>query len=131
MHPQNRFWRVLSDLWGVPLPETVSQKREFLLEHHIALWDVVARCEITGASDQSIRNVVPNDLGVILKQADIRAIFTTGAKAHTLYQQYCFPDTGRTAIRLPSTSPANCRMQYADLLQAYKILRETIEGDLL
>ncbi|MBQ5338777.1 MAG: DNA-deoxyinosine glycosylase, partial [Oscillospiraceae bacterium] len=73
-HPQNRFWRVTAAVCGDEIPVTVAEKRAFLLRHHIALWDVIASCEITGSSDSSIRNVVPNDLTPILAAADIRQI---------------------------------------------------------
>ena len=61
-HPQNRFWRVTAAVTGAEVPQSIPEKREFLLSHHIALWDVIASCEITGSSDSSIRNVIPNDL---------------------------------------------------------------------
>lgn len=106
-HPQNRFWRMLSELYGAPLPETVEEKRAFLLAHGIALWDVIASCTIEGSSDSSIRDVVPNDLGPLLEEADIRQIYTNGGTADRLYRKYLEPRTGRPAVRLPSTSPAN------------------------
>ena len=77
-HPQNRFWKVLSAVCEAPLPVTVPEKRAFLLAHRIALWDVIASCRITGSSDASIRDAVPNDLGPILSEAPVRQIYTTG-----------------------------------------------------
>ena len=68
-HPQNRFWRVVSGVLGVPCPKTVEEKRSMLLASRIALWDVIASCRIEGSSDSSIRDVVPTDLGVILRAA--------------------------------------------------------------
>ena len=76
---------------GAPVPQTVGEKQAMLLAGHIAVWDVIASCEITGSSDASIRNVMPNDLSQILKKAQIREIYTNGAKAHELYQKYIFP----------------------------------------
>ena len=66
-HPQNRFWKVVSGLLSEPLPLTVPEKRAMLLRNHVAVWDVIHSCEITGSSDASIRNAVPNDLSLILK----------------------------------------------------------------
>ena len=124
-HPQNRFWRILAALFQEPLPVSNTEKRAFVLAHHIALWDVLASCSIEGASDSSIRNPVPNDLNRILNAADIRAVFTTGKKAKALYDRYCYPMTGRAAIGLPSPSPANCRgCTLEDLTQAYRIILE-------
>ena len=124
-HPQNRFWPLLSDLLGQKKPETVSEKQAFLLRNHIALWDVLSGCSIIGADDSSIQNPIPNDLRKILEAADIKAIFTTGTKAASLYKKYCLPQIGRQAIALPSTSPANCRFYtYETLKQAYQIILE-------
>ena len=50
-HPQNRYWRVLAAITEDEVPATVDEKRAFLLRHHIAAWDVIGSCEITGSSD--------------------------------------------------------------------------------
>ena len=117
-HPQNRFWKVLADVLGEEFPQTVEERKRFLKRNHIALWDVLESCEIKGASDVSIRNARPNDMNRILQAADIRAIFATGAKAAQLYKKLCFPG-GVEAVRLPSTSPANCGCSYEKLREAY------------
>ena len=118
-HPQNRFWKVLADVLGEEFPQTVEERKRFLKRNHIALWDVLESCEIKGASDVSIRNARPNDMNRILQVADIRAIFATGAKAAQLYKKLCFPECGVEAVRLPSTSPANCGCSYETLREAY------------
>ena len=118
-HPQNRFWKVLADVLGDDVPQTVKERKDFLTRHNIALWDVLESCEIKGASDVSIRNARPNDMNRILQAADIRAIFATGAKAAQLYKKLCFPECGVEAVRLPSTSPANCGCSYEKLREAY------------
>ena len=119
-HPQNRFWRILAALFDEPLPETIDEKRDFLFRHHIALWDVVAQCDIEGASDASIRNAQSNNLSRILDAAPIRAIFTTGTKAGELYHRLCEPQTGIAATILPSPSSANARMKLPDLVTTYR-----------
>lgn len=121
-HPRNRFWKVVSDVCGEKLPEKREDKIAFALRNKIAVWDVLAGCEIKGADDSSIRNPVPNDMNVILTHADIKAIFTTGTKAAQLYRKYCYPKTGIEAIVLPSTSPANCRISYEELYKTYKVI---------
>ncbi|MEI3517802.1 MAG: DNA-deoxyinosine glycosylase [Clostridia bacterium] len=118
-HPQNRFWKVLADVLGEEFPQTVEERKRFLKRNHIALWDVLESCEIKGASDVSIRNARPNDMNRILQAADIRAIFAAGAKAAQLYKKLCFPECGVEAVRLPSTSPANCGCSYEKLREAY------------
>ena len=118
-HPQNRFWKVLAEVLDEEFPQTVEERKGFLKRNHIALWDVLESCEIKGASDVSIRNARPNDMNRILQAADIRAIFATGAKAAQLYKKLCFPECGVEAVRLPSTSPANCGCSYETLREAY------------
>ena len=112
-HPQNRFWKLLSLLLEAPFPETIAERRKFLLAHGIAVWDVIASCEIYGSSDASIHNAVPNDLRQILDGARIRQIYVNGRTAGKLYRKYqekplreVYGDCAEAVI-LPSTSPAN------------------------
>lgn len=128
-HPQNRFWRVLAAVLGEELPQSVPEKKAMLLRRRIALWDVLAECEITGASDSSIRNPVANDLSVILGHAPVQAVFTTGATAWKLYTRLQKPHTGIEAVRLPSTSPANCAVKMEALTEAYKAILPWLEPD--
>lgn len=106
-HPQNRFWKLLAKITECEIPQTVEEKKAFLLGRHIAVWDVIARCEIIASSDSTIRKVVPTDLSVILEHAPIQRIYANGGKAYELYQKYSYPLTDREIIKLPSTSPAN------------------------
>ena len=122
-HKQNRFWRVMAQVLDCPVPVSIEQKREMLLSHHIAVWDVIAGCEITGSSDASIRNVTPNDLSEILTCADIREIYTNGGKAGQLYKKYIYAANGREAGTLPSTSPANAGYSLEKLVEAWRVLR--------
>lgn len=110
-HPQNRFWPLLARLTGEPVPLTIPEKRELILRHGLALWDTLESCTITGASDASIRDVVPNDIAALLQKVPIEAVFCNGATAYRIYTKYLQPVTGLAAVKLPSTSPANaaCR----------------------
>lgn len=123
-HKQNRFWRVLAQVLECETPTDIQQKKAMLIGNHIAVWDVIASCEITGSSDASIRDVTPNDLTCILSGADIQAIYTNGGKAHQLYQKYLYPTTGREADLLPSTSPANAGYSLERLVEAWKVIRD-------
>lgn len=123
-HPQNRFWKVIAAVCGEPVPETVPEKKALLLSHHIALWDVIHSCDIQGSSDASIKNVVPNDLGVILDAAPVRQIYVNGKTAEKYYRKYTQPVTGREAVCLPSTSHANAAWSVERLIDAWKIIRE-------
>lgn len=125
-HPQNRFWKVLAQVLGETVPETIPQKKAMLKKHHVALWDVLESCTIVGASDTSIEDVVPNKIGELVKRSKVSRIFCTGATAHKLYQKYCAKDVGIDAERLPSTSPANCAVSIEKLVDAYKVVAENV-----
>ena len=123
-HPQNQFWNVLAAVFDTGTPQSIPEKLAFLHAHHIALWDVLHSCEIKGAEDSSIQNPVVHDIRSLLSKAPIRQIFTTGKKATALYTKYCFPDTQRESIYLPSTSAANRgRFPFTALVTEYSILR--------
>lgn len=123
-HPQNRFWKVTSAVFGESTPQTIKEKKNFLLRNKIAVWDVIHSCEITGSSDSSIKNVVVNDLTQILDTADIEQIFVNGKKAYALYNKYMKSQTGVDAICLPSTSPANAAWNLEKLMKAWKKIKE-------
>lgn len=118
-HPRNRLWSVLADVLGENFPGTVDERKLMLEKHNIAMWDVLASCEIKGADDSSIRNPKPNNLNEIIERADIKAVFATGKKAADLYRKYCQDSCGMEIICLPSTSPANCRCSYETLRNEY------------
>lgn len=121
-HPQNRFWRVIASITDSPIPESIEEKKQMLLEHHIAVWDVIASCRIEGSSDSSIRDVVPNDLGEILQYAKICKICTNGGTAYRMYEKYLREKTGMEAIKLPSTSPANAAWSLERLIREWNLL---------
>lgn len=118
-HPQNRFWKVVAAVFECPVPQTTEEKRVFLLENGIALWDVIASCEIRNSADSSIRKASANPLDVIFSKADIRAVFTNGKTADKLYRKYI----GQNAVCLPSTSPANAAWTLERLTEAWRVIR--------
>lgn len=122
-HPQNRFWRVMSAVLSMDTPRTAGEKKSFLLDNKIALWDVLKSCSIKGADDGSISNPEANDLSCIFKEADIQAVFTTGRKATELYRKYCSNNANTNQpIYLPSPSPANCGISFDDIVEDYRII---------
>lgn len=121
-HPQNRFWLVLSEVLGEKLPQRIDEKREMLLKNKIALWDVIASCEIVGSSDSSIKNAVPNDVSGIIKKSNIKRIFVNGKTAEKYYNRYILDSTQIPAIALPSTSPANAAYSLERLVDEWKII---------
>ena len=122
-HPQNRFWKVISAVYEHEEPKTIDEKRQFLLSNHIALWDVIASCDIEGSADSTIKNVQANDLSSILTTANIRQIFVNGKTAERYYNRYIRPTIDCQAICLPSTSPANAAWSVERLGDAWKIIR--------
>lgn len=123
-HPQNRFWKVVATVLEKEIPTTIEEKREFLLSSNIALWDVIASCEITGSSDSSIKNVVANDLTEILETANIKKIFVNGKTAEKYYNRYIKNKIGRDAVCLPSTSPANAMWNVESLVEEWEKIKK-------
>ncbi|MBP5602404.1 MAG: uracil-DNA glycosylase family protein [Treponema sp.] len=142
MHPQNRFWSVMSkvfeeefvfpnkDLGGgateATITAAITERRAFLLRHKLAMWDVLASCKIDGAADSSIRDAVPNNFTSLFDGSQISEVFCTGKTAYNLWKKYC---TGKYEQRynltvhcLPSTSPANAQWKIEKLVEAYQIL---------
>ena len=127
-HPQNNFWRVLANVMTARLPDSIEEKKKFLLENNIAVWDVLHSCEISGADDSSIKNPVVNNFAEILAKSKIKTIFTTGAKATELYKRYCTKNTEIPTKYLPSTSPANRKYYNFDgLVKEYSIIKNYLK----
>ena len=125
-HPQIRFWKVIAALYEQPMPQTIEEKKQLILDNRLALWDSIASCEITGSSDSSIRNARANDINVILESCNIEKIYCNGRKSHELYRKYIEPATGRAAACLPSTSPANAQWSLEKLIGAWAEIRADI-----
>lgn len=123
-HPQNRFWKIMEIIFNVSLP-TIQEKKEFLLEHNIALWDVVFSCEITGSSDSSIKEIVPNDIEKILNYSPIKCIFCNGKKSYELFNKFFKTDI--PVVCLPSPSSANATYSLDKLVSYYKKILEFLE----
>ena len=119
-HPQNRFWKIMECLFN----ENINDKRQFLLDKKIALWDTIKECTIEGSSDSSIKDVIPNDINYILRYANIKCIFTIGNKSYELYNKYIYSTTNIKALKLSSPSPANAKMSLEKLVNEYKIILE-------
>lgn len=119
-HPQNRFWKIIAYITNTsPVPSTIDEKKNMLLNNKIALFDVIKSCDITGSSDTSIKNVEPWDLSIILDSCNIKKIYANGNKAYELYMKYCYDNLKRSIIKLPSTSPANASFNFERLLSEW------------
>ncbi len=123
-HHQNRVWKVTAAVFGDDVPKSIEDKKAFLHKNHIALWDVIASCDIEGSADSTIKNVVPNDLDAIIKNSKVKRIFVNGKTAEKYYNKYTKDKLGRAAVCLPSTSPANAAWSIERLVGAWRIINE-------
>jgi len=143
MHPQNRFWRVLPAVFGETLStpnndsdteKAIQERKDFLLRHNIALWDVLSSCEIDGASDSSIKNARANDFTQLFETTNIHHVFCTGKTAFSLWQKHCAQTYesrfSLTSTCLPSTSPANASWTVEKLVSAYAAIVASVSSTL-
>lgn len=122
MHPQNRFWRVLSTLFNTDLYSmSVTERKEFLLSHSIALYDSVEECDIEGSSDSKISNVIPADIHGLVDSSKISHIFCNGKASYSVFLKYN-PTLADIASVLPSTSPANAVFTLDKLVEEWRII---------
>ena len=119
-HPQNRFWPALALALDEPSPASREEKIALMLRHRLALWDVLYSCDITGASDASIKNPVPNEIPALIASSRVRRVLCTGATSARLYTRLVFPQTNIPCEILPSPSAANARMRLTDLAREYR-----------
>ena len=121
-HPQNRFWKIIAAVYGEPAPvhDDIGAKKKLILKHHLALYDVIEECDITGSSDSSIKNVIPADINGIIKKSSVKRIFVNGKTAEKYYIKYLESITGIKAVCLPSSSPANAAWSLDKLTEAWK-----------
>ena len=115
MHPKNRFYPMLKNVFNDDFTTTnIELKKSLLAKHHIALFDVIKSCEIIGSSDSSIKNIEVNDIESIIKNSNIKKIILNGKLAFNLFTKH-FPNLLDKAYYLPSTSPANAKCSLANL----------------
>ena len=128
-HPQNRFWPMVATLFGEEDPRTPEGRRALARRHHLALFDVIKSCTIAGASDASIRNVVPQDIKGFVAGTQIGHVALTGGTALRYYKRVLAEEVGLPYQGFPSTSPANARWRLPELAEAYRPLREWAESE--
>ena len=130
-HPQNAFWKILSELFGMPADD-YAQRLRIITQNDLALWDVLQHCERTGSLDAAIDNatIQVNDFAAFLdKHPTITHVFLNGAKAAQEFKRRAWPTlppdvTARlTLVALPSTSPAHAGMRFEKKLSAWRALQ--------
>lgn len=123
-NPQNAFWKILAAFFGVDKPTTVEDKKRFLIENKVALWDIVTECEITGSRDDTIKNFAVAHLEEVLQNAPIECIIINGGRAYAIFEKH-YKDINIPYFKLPSTSPANARRNDDEW---YCALRRAFDG---
>lgn len=127
-NPQNRFWSTLEKVFNESIGNSNQDKKKFLLTHKIALFDVVYSCDIKASSDNSIKDVTPNDIKSIVLSSKIKTIFTTGTKAYDLYNKHLLKSVNIEAFKLPSSSKANCKRGIEEeLINSYSKIKEYLD----
>ena len=129
-NPQNRFWRVLAGVLNSPLPESKDEKINFLLSHHIAIYDAAISCEIEGSSDAKMSKIVPVNLEPLFKETNITQVYANGGKAYEICKKYLEDEiikaTKNEVIKLPSTSPANAKFSLEKLMHEWRAVADTL-----
>jgi len=130
-NPQNRFWRVLARILNASVPESTDEKINFLLAYRIAIYDAAISCEIKGSSDAKMTAIVPANLESIFSGARIAQVFANGGKAHEICEKYLKTQilnaTGKEAVKLPSTSPANANFNFERLVREWAAVAEALK----
>ena len=88
-NPNNLFWDILREKYHDDVPWCICQRRDYLLRHRIALWDVCACCSIIDSQDSKIENPVYNHLCCVLKHSKIKKVLCNGSKAFDLFNDMC------------------------------------------
>ena len=129
-HPQNRFWKLLAELFHEPLPLAYDTKKAMLKKHHVALWDTLGYCERQGSLDSNIKNEMPNAILELLERTpSIKAVVCNGGKAGTAFKKYFAKHLSSSVdvYYLHSTSPANARMNLAALEKEWQIILQYLD----
>lgn len=123
MHPQNRFWKILSSIFNEDFYNaSIKEKRCLCNKHHIAIYDTIKSCKIVGSSDSSIEEVIPNNINELIKNTNIKHIFCNGNTSYKLFLKYN-KNINIPISLLPSSSPANAKMKLDDLIEKWQIIK--------
>ncbi|MDD7306476.1 MAG: DNA-deoxyinosine glycosylase [Peptoniphilaceae bacterium] len=126
-HLQNRFWPLLEQIFSVNLGRQIQERKNFLKDQKLALYDCIYQCDIIGSKDSSIKNVIPTNLKEIVENSQIKHVFCNGATSYKYYKKYHEKIIGIKAIKLPSTSPANARYSFDKLMLEWMAIKECLK----
>jgi hypoxanthine-DNA glycosylase len=108
-NPRNHFWKIIYTIFdGLPIANSLEEKKVFLLSKKIGIWDVLENCERKGSLDIHIKNQKENDFeSLFIKFPKINKIIFNGKKSHDFFNKKFGQIEGITYFVMPSTSPAN------------------------
>lgn len=128
--PRNQFWKIMGELFGHPPDLPYSERAARLIQRGISLWDVCHSAYRPGSLDSSIRHPISNSFLTFFDgHPQLKLICFNGAKAAQLYERDVLPLLPPAMQQLwrqtlPSTSPANAGVSYAEKLASWSIVRE-------
>ena len=106
-HPQNKFWKILFEIFQEDFTFNYSEKLNFLQRNHIAVWDVIDSCERKGSLDTEIKNENHHNILQLLEDfPNIKVIYCNGQKSFKTLGKILPQDFQIPIFVLPSTSPA-------------------------
>nr|WP_296773349.1 DNA-deoxyinosine glycosylase [Rhodococcus sp. (in: high G+C Gram-positive bacteria)] len=127
-HPRNAFWPIMASVFEFDAKSRYEDRTAALLDHGIAVWDVLKLCTRRGSLDSAIveSSIVPNDIASLLRDhGKIDRIFFNGAKAESSFRRHVrLPDLAFTTVRLPSTSPAHASLTFDQKLDTWRTITE-------
>ncbi len=131
-HPQNRFWPIMGQLFGIGPDLPYAERSERLRLRGIAVWDVLRHCEREGSLDTRIRvkTEIANDFsGFLATHHRLETIFFNGRKAEASFRRHvvgCGIAVRQPQFTLPSTSPANASLSFERRLQEWRRIAERL-----
>ena len=124
-HPRNQFWRIIDSLFAIARADPYPRRCAQLVARGVAVWDVIGRCRRKGSMDSAIRAPEANDFARFYRRHPrITAVFFNGGAAEQHYRALVGPPP--MGVRLPSTSPANARLSFADKTAQWAALRDAL-----
>ena len=122
-HPQNKFWKIIFELFNENFSEDYLEKIKILKKNKIAVWDVIDSCERVGSLDTTIKNEESNDILQLLKKyQNIKTIFCNGGKSYKNLQKIVGKNFEIPIYLLPSTSPLHT-ISFEKKLESWKIIK--------
>jgi hypoxanthine-DNA glycosylase len=122
-HPRNRFWKIISTITNNDLPLTYEDKKALLVKNKIGIWDVAHKATRKGSLDTAIEAEEPNDLEAFIERhKNLRVIGFNGSKSEVLFDKYFGRKNELKYISLPSTSPANTGIDFANMCEQWRQL---------